>query len=189
MKKALLFILLFCVVLLFWCNQWSNDQFNNTLKCQEFKNQFLNEMVDYFAITSFSSDEFWTPLLAPLKNSIELFYSPITNSCLWIAYGDYIERNKFDPNDPDWTNKVDFSESLYVVQDVFNSNRCRVKSNEFYDDGILEEIEFYNDCQWLPAYDDNKFSMFEFNWDDVDKNLGLAKEIFRNEINFLKWNK
>jgi len=188
MKKFFLSLLLFCTVLLFWCNQWNNNQFENTLKCQEFKEQFLSEMVDYFGITSFSYDEFWTPLLAPLKNSVELFYSPITNSCLWIAYGDYTERNKYEPNNPDWTNNVVFSESLYVVQDIFSADRCRVKANSFYDDdGLLEEVEFYNGCRWLSAYDDKKFSMFEFKWDDIDKSLGLASEIFWNEVNYLKW--
>ena len=139
-------------------------------------------MADYFSTNSLTYNEFW-PSLAPSKNSIELFYSPVTNSCLWIAYGDYIERNKFEPN------QIVFSESLYVVQDIFTADRCKVKQNTFYNDsGFIVETEFYNGCRWLSAYDEKKFSMFEFKWDDTVKSLGLASEIFWNELNYLKWN-
>ena len=77
---------------------------------------------------------------------------------------------------------------MYVVKDLFSPNICKVKETIYYEDVLWERIEFFNKCDWLAAYDSEMFTTFRFTWTEMYNNMELAKEIFENEVNYLKWN-
>lgn len=171
-------------------NKWSDitvsnqEIFENTIKCQEFKEEFFADMVPYFESQSMYDQKIgshYYSLLMLGEDDIGIFYSPVTNSCIWTAHG---FGTKWDSSGVG----KEIEEWMYVVKDLFSPNICKVKETIYYEDVLWERIEFFNKCDWLAAYDSEMFTTFRFTWTEMYNNMELAKEIFENEVNYLKWN-
>lgn len=184
MKKSIICLTLCFLIILSWCNKSNNDNyFNNNLKCQELKEEFFNDMIDRFYRASASSYEYGdnlVPILAVDKKNLEIFYSPVTNSCVWTIRDVAI---KYDWKFPE------FWQSYFVIKDLFNSDECKINDVDYYDySGNIDQKQLLSICS-LPEYNDSMFSLFTFTWNDISKNIGLSRKIFESEIDFLKWNK
>lgn len=182
MKKTLILCLLVWIIIIAGCNDWNNKQisFENTSKCQEYKEKFLSDMIDYFSIEWLN--EYFAPVLSPYKDKVDIFYSPITNSCIWAVFWDRVEW--------DDQSHITFSQELYVIKDLFTSNICRTRSNLYYSvpGPWFDGLDISRKCDWLKSYDDKNSELFMFRWDEINDNLDYSKDFYDKEIKYLKWN-
>ena len=172
MKKLWLLSLFLIGLFLYWC--WDNTEknkmseqeiFDNNLKCQEY--------MDKLKWDRYSSEE------DGYKDSIyeySVFYSPITNSCLWA----FIEREINNWDDFEYSTEVSnrivslfwWESAWFTVRYNRDWSKYCYWATEFpwADDGNL----WYNHAWWF--------------WCNDGENPELADKAWEEEINRLKWN-
>jgi hypothetical protein len=161
MKKILVCLLFFCLIIISWCNSWNSNQFENSLKCQWYLDDF--------------ESQFWT-----WYKNFSVFYSQKLKTCVTTYQYEWYEF--ISP----WSRNHDL---MFFVQDLFDKSSICTFANRkelYYPDSITNDSNYSINsqikicsCENLWWYSDEDINLCNlWVWD--------IRELRWNQINYLK---